>query len=173
MTKIEFTKEFYKKVYEALCDYCQENFENLDGEAYGTCNAEVEVDGFVIEAECGCECEFEDSSFDHAFGTWHDPYAGYVFSDVEGISDVTVWDEEGDEVEGFSIEAYDNQFIEDEHNGIMKGDKVVHLDRGRYSDVTGTVMHYNSRTCKFYVEEEIHGHKFHRNYSYYHLKKVA
>lgn len=169
MSKNIFTKDFYKKVYDEACKACKKNFINEDGEQYGTCLVTISVDGYEIELNALVECEYEDESFDHAFGTWHDPYAGYVFSDVYGISDVTVWGEDG-EVEGFSIDDYDKQFIDYEHNGIKKGDKVRIITR--YGEQYGVceVVCFNNRTYEAVLQTE---QKRSKTVFWHYIKKVA
>ena len=87
-----------------------------------------------------------------------------------GIKDVTVWDENGDVVEGFSIDDFEAQFIEDEHKGIKKGDKVRIITRRGADCGVCEVLFYNTRTCEFAIRTE---RGLRRSESYYHLKKVA
>jgi len=122
---IKFSRDFYKKVYKEAFDYCADNFENEDNEQTGECTVSISVDGYDLEFTADVECMYEDESFNHAFGTWHDPYAGYYFADVYGIRDVTVYDDDGDCVDGFSIDEYNEQFFDDEHLNIRKGTKCV------------------------------------------------
>lgn len=167
MKKVDFTKDFYEKVYKAVYEYCEEYYKSdCDG---SMSVSTVEVDGYEIECDADIDTEWHDDSFDHAFGTWHDPYACYEFADVAGISNVTVWDEEGDEVEGFSVDDYDAQFIEDEYNGIKKGDKVVVLYRGGYTEPY-EVEYYNKRTGRYRVRAE---RQFHNGKKYYQTKDVS
>lgn len=168
MSKNIFTPDFYKKVYDAVYDYCKENYQR-DYEGSMSVST-VTVDGCEIECDADIDTEWQDDSFDHAFGTWHDPCAGYEFADVSGIANVTVWDEDGNVVEGFSVEDYDAQFREDEHMGIKKGDKVLIHDRyGRYSEPY-EVEYYNNRTCEFRVRIE---RQFRDGKKYYQTKDVS
>ena len=129
--KKAFSTEFYKKLYDRVYDECEKRFENPDNEPSVSMTVEIEFDDCTIEADVEVTCEFEDRSFDHAFGTWHDPYAGYVFGDVDIISG-KVYDDDGNVYE-FDVEAYDSQFMSDHKGGIVKGDKVGVI--GRYGNV--------------------------------------
>ena len=164
MNKV-FTKEFYLKIYKELHDYCEENY---DGEEVMTVWIDdIEINGHYYEIDCevDIEREFHDESFDHAFGVWHDPFPYYEFVDVDGISDVEVY-EDGNKIEGFSVEDYYNFVNNDEdHEGFHTGDKVM------IGKSLAEVRYYNHRNDVFRVKYE-NGRKddfvWHRQ-----LKKVA
>jgi hypothetical protein len=170
MSKNIFTKDFYKKVYDEVFDACKSEFVNEDGECYGKCYVTINIDGYEIDLTALVECEWSDDSFDHAFGTWHDPFAGYEFSGVYGIEDVTVWDEDGNVVEGFSINDYDSQFVEEEHGGIKKGDKVRIITRHGKEYGICEVICFNTRTYEVVLQTEKRGQKT-ESWSY--IMKVA
>ena len=131
MRKVEFTQEFYKEVYKKIMDK-QSSYDAGDGfDFYPTIYVEFNGVTYQIDIEVTYASEFIDESFDHAFGTWHDPNAGYYFADgIDGIGKVDVWDDEdGEEVEGFDEAAFWQQFDEDNYRNIKVGDKVMYSDK--------------------------------------------
>lgn len=101
MEKTIFTPEFYQNIYQNIMDVIDDMddganyFECVIGDV--TVSASVMVD--VIE---------EDRSFSHAFGIQREYSYVREFSDID---DVEVWDEDGDEVAGFSMDAFNEQFM--------------------------------------------------------------
>jgi hypothetical protein len=131
MKRIEFTQEFYKEVYNKIMDK-QSSYDEGEGfDFYPTIYVEFNGVRYQIDIEVTYASEFRDESFDHAFGTWHDPNAGYYFADgIDDIGNVDVWDDEDDEeVEGFDKEAFWQQFDKDRYRNIKVGDKVVYFDK--------------------------------------------
>ena len=53
--------------------------------------------------------EWHDDSFDHLFGTWHDPYPYWEVTGFDEITDVKVYesdDNDSKEIEGFSYKDF-------------------------------------------------------------------
>jgi hypothetical protein len=99
-----FSQEFYKH----LCDAIHERLDEVeyDDEANGYPEA-FNVDGYDVCATVYYDFDLHDESFDHAFGTWHDPCPYMYATDVTDIDDVKVYVEETDEeVEGFDYQAF-------------------------------------------------------------------
>ena len=98
MKKIEFTHDFYKEVYKKIMDK-QSCYDAGDGfDFYPTIYVDFKGVRYQIDIEVTYASEFRDESFDHAFGTWVDEYAGYYFADgLDGIGNVDVWDDEDGE----------------------------------------------------------------------------
>lgn len=92
------------------------------------------LDGYEVEVTVYYNWSLHDESFDHAFGTWHDPYPYMEIASLYDIEEVTVRDEtSGDEVGGFDRDAFMAQFEEPScfifRNGrrfkVNSGDKVL------------------------------------------------
>lgn len=149
MSKNIFTPDFYKNVYKAICEYCEKNYES-NGEASDTMSGCFTLDEYEIEFDADIECEWCDESFDHAFGTWHDPYAGYGFGCVSGISEINIYGENG-LVESVDIDEFEAVFHEAEHKGHKAGDKVNILVNGRWSKDIYELAFYDSRTDMYAV----------------------
>lgn len=146
MKHVDFTQEFYKEVYKKIMDK-QSSYDAGDGfDFYPTIYVEFNGVRYQIDIEVTYASEFRDDSFDHAFGTWHDPYAGYYFADgIDSIGNVDVWDDtNGEEVEGFDEEVFWQQFDCDSYRNIKTGDSV------RYRGVEYKFVSYNSELgrCK-------------------------
>lgn len=104
MKKVQFTREFYEHLDDAIMKGLDNVTYDDDISNYGD---SFEVDGFEVEATICYTWELHDDSFDHAFGTWHDPYPYMEATGFESISDVHVYDSESEEeVEGFDYEAF-------------------------------------------------------------------
>jgi len=127
MKHVDFTEEFYKEVYKQIMDR-QSSYDPGNGfDFYPTIYVEFNGVSYQIDIEVTYAKEYKDDSFDHAFGTWVDEFAGYYFADgLEGIGRVDVWDDtSGEEVEGFDEDKFWQQFERDHtYNGIKAGDKV-------------------------------------------------
>lgn len=130
MTKRDFTADFYRHLYDAIREYTDDL--ELDG-CDTSASATLYVDGCEVELTVEFSLEWIDESFDHAFGTWHDPYPYYRVSCIEGVDDVRIYDEEtGDEIEGFDCGAFMAQFdvpshifsIRGRHMKVQSGDTV-------------------------------------------------
>lgn len=131
MRKVEFTQEFYKEVYKQIMA-CQKDYDAGEGFDFTpTIYVEFNDATYQIDIEVTYASEFQDDSFDHAFGTWHDPNAGYYFADgIESIGKVEMWDEEsGEEVEGFDEDAFWQQFEASLHLHLKNGDKVLYRNK--------------------------------------------
>ena len=150
MAKNIFTPDFYKDLYKEICDYCKNNYVS-DGESSGTMSGCFSLDEYEIEFEADIECEFQDESFDHAFGTWHDPNAGYVFGCVSGISEINIYGEDG-LLESVDIDEFEAVFHESEHKGHKAGDKVNIFVNGRWSEDVYELAFYDIRTDMYAVK---------------------
>ena len=120
MKKVNLTPEFYEQLVNDVYDYCKRNYENEDGEKYVTMSVCLSIGDYEVELDAEVESEFVDESFDHAFGTWHDPMAGWAFGSVYDVNNVHVYDADG-EVEGFSKDG----FTLTEYKGFKAGDEVT------------------------------------------------
>ena len=166
-----FTKEFYQAVFHQMEERLKEDFcpteedEEVDGYA---CFEEEPFadDGDCIEVEMTLRTlnEWEDDSFDHAFGTWHDPYAcwgyGYIY-DVE--DDVKVY-KNGKEIEGWNMDDFWLSFNEEQHTNaygtvFSKGELV---ETGPSNSVVGEFLYFDSFNEKYHVkvgdEEKVYGY---------------
>ena len=94
MEKKSFKKEFYSHLLDKIVDGMKEVVYEYERNWYYGC---FHVDGCVVYADVKYEWELHDESFDHAFGTWHDPNAYLEAVDVIDISGVSVYDEETEE----------------------------------------------------------------------------
>ena len=125
MEKTIFTPEFYQKVYDCIMD-------GIDDMDDGANYFECVIGDVTVSASVMVDVTEEDRSFSHAFGIQRE--FGYVreFSDID---DVEVWDEDGDAVEGFSVDEFNEQFMVDETaipgGTVRKGDAVSVPGYGR------------------------------------------
>ena len=111
MTKNIFTPEFYQKMYDALMDVDWSYNDDYEAVIEGLPVAEdCYVDDYYITADkVYYDKEFVDESFDHAYGTWHDPFAHYEVTGIYNIDCVHVYenDQKGaKEIFGFDKEAF-------------------------------------------------------------------
>lgn len=112
MDKSIFTTEFYKNLYDALLENAKSDWYYED-----VCNGKL----LSMDCECGwasdvyvvCDIEVgtevHDESFDHAFGTWHDPAPYLEVVSIDGIDDIHVYessDRDAKEIDGFDIDAF-------------------------------------------------------------------
>lgn len=156
----QFSRDFYEKLYKAIMDKVDEVA--YDDEADGYPDT-FYVDGCEVDATVYYGFELHDESFDHAFGTWHDPYPYMEATCVNGIEEVTVRDEDtGEEVSGFSCDAFMAQFDEPttllsyhdpalgryRHVRLNSGDKVA------YCGKEATFIAYNSESGKLKVRTD-------------------
>lgn len=170
MTRNLFTKEFYQEVFGQIdkwladTDNFQPEIENDSTTAYLCIEGDERFlehpeddDVIELDIECYCVCEWNDDSFDHAFGTWHDPHPYWYYAGIENLGEVNVY-VNGKKVEGFDEDAFWSQFYEDEHGKYKKGDEVQVMKRdGRYyewSKRTGTLLHYDNYHCVWAVQME-------------------
>lgn len=106
--KVTFPDSFYQQVYDSIKDM-GDKFD------YGEdCNEMQEYDfdlgEYWVHVEWWFSSEWYDESFDHAFGTWHDPNAGWLITGIEEIGEIKVEDEDGNEVEGFDVDKFCKMF---------------------------------------------------------------
>lgn len=126
------TEDFYKELYEEICSYAEANYECDDAEATSTSvSMELEIGDISVSLQATFGVEWEDDSFDHAFGTrhgWH-----MELRDLDDIDDVSVYDEEGEDItKQFDYDAFWAQFHRTEvklKSGevIKSGDDVQYL----------------------------------------------
>ena len=141
-----FTEEFYKKLYDEIINYADENYSPQDeDDCY--CNMEVQVGNFTVELDATFEVEYIDDSFDHAFGTYHDYHyeAGYL----EEISIIDIWESnEENDLEDKVTDLFDEEKFWEQFkqygtkSGIKPGDEVIARLAGRYGrEVTATYQY--------------------------------
>lgn len=102
--KVIFFKPFYQQVYDELKKLGDEYDYGYDPNALQ--EYDFEIGEYWLHVEWWWATEWYDESFDHAFGTWHDPNAGWLITGIEFIVKVKVEDDEGNEVEGFDVEKF-------------------------------------------------------------------
>ena len=156
---MEFTKEFYKKLCNAIYDYAEKHDEVLD-----EYNMDLYMDGFVIYLVADFNVEWEDDSFDHAFGTqYYPPYA--VLGNLTDISDVEIYDEETDERldVDFNVDEFWSTFDVNEYMNLKKGDSVSFYRLKCKPD--GTFLSYNTERMQYEVKTN-DGHIRHVNNAY-------
>lgn len=159
MAKNLFTKDFYEKVFKELDDWMSRE-DGMENSGSKTVTLYIEDDErfndgdtIEIEMEAGYECDLHDDSFDHAFGTWHDPCPYWEYAGLTYIDDVRVWVDEK-EVQGFSVDDFWAQFHVEEHRGIKKGDKVRLFDyRHGWSQDIYEVMYYDQYNYRWNVRK--------------------
>lgn len=170
MVRNLFTREFYKEVFDQMDKYLSDADNFLPEREQETATAYVCIEGddrflehpddddvIEMDIECDCVCEWEDDSFDHAFGTWHDPYACWQYAGIESLGEVTVY-VNGKKVEGFDEDAFWSQFYEYEHGKFKAGDEVQYLFRKNYynvwSEKTGTLLYYDTYHCEWAIKTD-------------------
>lgn len=119
MEKTIFTPEFYRKVYDSITD-------DIDDMDDGSNYFECVIGDVTVSMSVLVDVTEEDRSFSHAFGIEHE--TGYVRTFAD-IADVEVWDGDGDPVEGFSVEAFNEQLMNHEvrlsGKTVRRGDTVT------------------------------------------------
>lgn len=102
-----FTKDFYFHLYnEVINKMNDDSYDEDEGTGF---SHYYEVDGYDVELDVFYTYEWQDDSFDHAFGTWRDPYAGYYPVGIERVENVRVWITDTDtEVTGFDCDVFLN-----------------------------------------------------------------
>lgn len=163
-----FTPDFYKALYDAIVEASKGTMdlwaeEIADGESVGV---DCYVDNYYITAEVIVATEWHDESFDHAFGTWHDPNPYLEVVGCEEIFNIHVY--EGDtkdakEIEGFSEEAFWSQFEVEKYGKYSKGDKVI------FGRTGGTIVAYNTELGKYKIVNDKGIYHIESQY----IKKVA
>lgn len=103
MKKVNFTKEFYCHLFLKIKDELPDvEYREYNGYNYG-----FDVDGYYIDLDVYFVFEWNDESFDHAFGTWRDPNPCYIAVGVERVENVEVYISGTEEkVTGFSCEDF-------------------------------------------------------------------
>lgn len=159
-----FTKEFYQEVYKQMLGRLEEDFcpsrevEETDGYAWledepfcddGEC---IEVEAKVVTYN-----EWEDASFDHAFGTWYDPNPYWKFCGITELTDVHVHQYgEKDELEGWNDDDFWKSFYEEEYKGALNtfkaGDKVQYMFKGHWYEDVGTFKFHDTFNWRFLVQ---------------------
>lgn len=117
MKPTSLSPEFYKKLYNEICEheFTPESTED------DSCYIEIEdFEGYYICLKATFDVEVIDDSFDHAFGTWE----GYHLEvgELTGIEEVTLCTEDDDVSDLFDIEAFFEQFKEYE---VVRGGSVI------------------------------------------------
>lgn len=110
MKKVQFSEGFYKHLYDTIMDGAG-NVE-YDNEKSGYPDT-FYVDGYAVDVTVSYGWEVHDDSFDHAFGTWHDPHPYMQAEYLDDIDNVKVYEEDTNkEVDGFDYDAFMSQFEE-------------------------------------------------------------
>lgn len=98
-----FTKEFYKHLFTKM----EADFGNVEYNDMNEYICAYEVDGYDIELTVSYDFEWHDDSFDHAFGTWHDPYPYWEACGIIEVFDVVVFETGTEnEVTGFDCDEF-------------------------------------------------------------------
>lgn len=120
-------KIFSPKVYKMMADAIENRRKDIDGfdpnESYPV---EVETeDCYFIDFEVQFDYEVNDDSFDHAFGTWHDPCPYLEPTNIIGIDNVEVYkDNRQVENHNYNEDDFWSQFEVTERGGFKAGDKI-------------------------------------------------
>lgn len=106
----KFGEDFYKKLYSAMCDYAENNWEcDCADETTTKVGMELDVDNIIVCLTGVFNVEFVDDSFDHAFGTeygWH-----MELRELDDIEIDVVYDEDGEDItEQFDENTFWEQF---------------------------------------------------------------
>ena len=156
-----FTKEFYQAVFHQMEEKLKEDLcpteedEEVDGYA---CFEEEPFadDGDCIEVEMilRTQNEWEDDSFDHAFGTWHDPCPCWKFGYISDVYDAKVYKNGKEEIQGWNMDDFWLSFHEEQHttaSGTVfnKGEEV---ETGLSNGVVGEFLYYDSFNEKYHVK---------------------
>lgn len=118
-----FTHEVYKMMVDAIEDYRS----NLDGfEPNESYSVEVETeDCYFIDFEVQFDYEVHDDSFDHAFGTWHDPNPYLEPTNIIGIENVEVYkDDKKIENHNYNEEDFWGYYLFPDYGELKVGEKV-------------------------------------------------
>lgn len=158
MAKNLFTREFYREVYKQIdqrlnddynptAEYCDENVYVCieDDDRFTEADDVIEV-----EADVCTYNEFQDESFDHAFGTWHDPCPYWKYCGIEGVEDIRVI-VNGKEVQGYNRDDFYRAFQDAEHHGFKAGD-TVRFRKGGIAETTGTLLYYDELNGSYRVK---------------------
>lgn len=106
--KVTFPDSFYQQVYDEL-KFRGDQFDyGEDPNQMQECD--LEIDDYWVHVDWWFSTEWVDESFDHAFGTWKDPDAGWLITGIEMIVNVIVEDDEENKVEGFDVEKFCKDF---------------------------------------------------------------
>ena len=160
MKRVQFSEQFYKHLHDAIMG----NAGNVeyDSEAHGYPDT-FYVDGYKVDATVFYGWELHDDSFDHAFGTWHDPHPYMEVEYLDNIDNVVVYEEEtGEMVEGFDNDAFMSQFEEpfclvhhhDKERRCYRHVKVNSGDKVLYFCQEATFLSYNKENGKLKVRTE-------------------
>lgn len=160
MAKNLFTKEFYQFVYNEINkrleeDFCpSEEVEETDGYVCIEEKPYAEDDEVIeISATVETENEWNDDSFDHAFGTWHDPCPCWKYGGITDIFNVEVT-VNGDKVEGWNEADFWLSFIEDEYKEHKKGDIVQYMKSNKWSEDTAELVGFDTYHYRYWVKVE-------------------
>ena len=104
-----FNNDFYKAFYDAVVEAGQ-----TDIDCENVCEGKnVPIDFEVGDLYVTCEAHYmtekHDESFDHLFGTWHDPMAYLEVTGCDKLANVKVYessDRDSAEVAGFDYEEF-------------------------------------------------------------------
>lgn len=88
---------FYDKLFAQLSKYVKDTVTDEEETLHEDCDFYIDITDDIsvyISLDITVFAEYHDESFDHAFGTWKDPYAGFYPSGykVELINEICVDD---------------------------------------------------------------------------------
>ena len=142
-----FTPEFYKAFYKEVVDAGQ-----AEGLYEDICDGKtVPIDFYIGENDMYVTCEahyttdLHDESFDHLFGTWHDPNPYYEVVGCDYVGEVRIYESDerdAKEIKGFSHDDFWAQF-EGDLSWCKKGDKVL------YCNLEAEFLAYNTERGEF------------------------
>ena len=156
-----FTKEFYQAVFHQMEERIKEDFcpteedEEVDGYACFEEEPFVDDDDCIeVEMTLRTQNEWEDDSFDHAFGTWHDPCPCWKFGYIYDVDDDVKVYKNGKEIQGWNMDDFWLSFHEERHttaSGTVytKGEQV---ETGWSNGVVGEFLYYDSFNEKYHVK---------------------
>ncbi len=159
MKKEIFTADFYSKLTDTLIKDVNSNdvyYEDLcEGKSI---SMDCYIDDMYVTCDVCFSTEVHDDSFDHAFGTWHDPYPYLEADGITDIDEVHVYEsDENDspEIEGFSYDDFwapyekDSYILRNGRGRVKAGDKVI------YDSKEVEFLSYNTmkEVCKVRYED--------------------
>jgi len=148
---MKLTEKFYKELHEELMKYSQALSGSEEEKAREDENVYVEcyVGEYYVTAMVHFKVVLHDESFDHLFGTWHDPNPQMEIEGYDYLEDVHVYesdDKDAQEVGEFDFRAFMRQFEEDRYVNFKKGDAATYYGR----DVT--FIAYNKLNTELLVQ---------------------
>ena len=158
-----FTPDFYSNLFDALLERVKDNdnqYEDIcEGNVIGM---DCYIDDMYITCNVHYTTELHDESFDHAFGTWHDPNPYLEVDGIDDIDDVHVYesdDNDAPEIIGFSYDDFWAPYEKDtvilysrtsSNKRVKAGDKVIYCNNREVEFLSYNVMRC---VCKVRYED--------------------